>query len=37
MRTQVLKQMALHPLTDNGLQAFVDDWAKAQGTQKHSL
>jgi transaldolase len=25
---KVLRQMVHHPLTDNGLQAFLDDWAK---------
>lgn len=26
--SKVLKQLAKHPLTDKGLQAFLDDWAK---------
>ena len=24
----ILKQLFKHPLTDNGLKAFLDDWAK---------
>jgi transaldolase len=27
---KVLKQMALHPLTDKGIAAFTADWAKLQ-------
>lgn len=34
---QVMKQMAMHPLTDKGLQAFVDDWEKAKAQQKNQL
>lgn len=34
---QVMKQMAMHPLTDKGLQAFVDDWEKAKAQQKNAL
>jgi transaldolase len=34
---QVMKQMAMHPLTDKGLQGFVDDWEKAKAQQKNAL
>jgi transaldolase len=32
-----MKQMAMHPLTDKGLQAFVDDWEKVKAQQKNTL
>lgn len=28
---QVIKQLLHHPLTDQGIQRFLDDWKKAQG------
>lgn len=34
---QVMMQMAVHPLTDKGLQAFVDDWEKVKAQQKNTL
>lgn len=34
---QVMRQMAMHPLTDKGLQAFVDDWEKVKAQQKNTL
>lgn len=30
----VLRQMARHPLTDKGIQAFKDDWAKVQAVSR---
>ena len=30
----VLEQMQLHPLTDKGIQAFLDDWHKAEAALK---
>ena len=27
---KVMQQMTHHPLTDKGIKAFMDDWAKAQ-------
>ena len=27
-RTQIIKQMMKHPLTDSGLKSFMDDWQK---------
>lgn len=29
---KVIEQLAQHPLTDKGLQAFLDDWAKLQAS-----
>jgi len=29
---KVIKQMSQHPLTDKGIQAFLDDWKKAGGS-----
>jgi transaldolase len=37
LSVQVMKQMAMHPLTDKGLQAFVNDWEQAKSKQKNSL
>ena len=31
---KVFKQMVKHPLTDQGLQQFMDDWAKGQAAQQ---
>lgn len=32
---KVFKQMVKHPLTDRGLEQFMDDWAKGQAVQQH--
>lgn len=37
MPFKVMKQMAMHPLTDKGLQSFVDDWEKVKAQQKNTL
>ncbi|MEW6264984.1 MAG: fructose-6-phosphate aldolase [Thermodesulfobacteriota bacterium] len=34
MPFKVIKQISQHPLTDKGLQAFLDDWRKAAGQKK---
>lgn len=37
MPFKVLKQMAEHVMTDKGLAAFCEDWAKAANSQKNAL
>jgi hypothetical protein len=34
MPTEVLKKMLLHPLTDRGLDQFLNDWSKLGGRSK---
>jgi len=34
MPFKVLKQMFKHPLTDSGIESFLNDWKKAEAARK---